>query len=96
VVATIGIAAFLIVNFGFKEDSNDSHPGPSAPTVAPIQEHTRPTLDIVRERGFVRCGINLHSPGFCNRNAETGKLEGINVDQVRTAEALRLLPIEKN
>ena len=40
------------------------------------------TLDVVRERGYVRCGVSDGFEGFASTNPETGLLEGINVDQV--------------
>jgi len=46
----------------------------------------RSTIDIVRERGFVRCGTYFKAPGFGDTNAETGQLEGINIDQVRKSK----------
>ena len=46
------------------------------------ESRNRPMLDIVRERGFIRCGLFM-ATGFCAEDPETGRLKGINVDQVR-------------
>lgn len=51
-----------------------------APTNLTIMD--RPTLELVRERGHVRCGVSDGFAGFTNTNPTTGQLEGINVDQV--------------
>ncbi|CAB9527261.1 Putative amino-acid ABC transporter-binding protein YhdW [Seminavis robusta] len=43
---------------------------------------TKSTLEIVRERGYVKCGVSDGFVGFAS-TARTGKLEGISVDQCR-------------
>ena len=41
------------------------------------------TLDIIQERGNLRCGVPNDQPGFAVKNAETGDFEGMDVDLVR-------------
>lgn len=41
------------------------------------------TLDRVRERGHVKCGLYESHAGFSNYNEDTKRLEGLNVDQCR-------------
>jgi general L-amino acid transport system substrate-binding protein len=52
------------------------------PQLAPAGE----TLDAVRERGFVRCGVSTGLPGFSSPD-ETGNWRGIDVDVCRAVAA---------
>lgn len=47
---------------------------------------SRSTLDLVRERGYVRCGVSQGLPGFSNPN-DSGDWSGIDVDLCRAVAA---------
>jgi hypothetical protein len=71
VTGSIAMAAMF---FGAFTTSDGGGDGPS-PT------NNRTTLEVVRERGYIRCGLFM-AAGFCAKNPQTGQLDGLNVDQV--------------
>ena len=81
VVVAVLLGVFLRPGDDKDNDQDNNSPITSIPIV--LEEDTRPTMDIVRERGFVRCGVYDGALGFSSPNPETGGLEGINIDQVR-------------
>jgi len=52
------------------------------------------TLEAVKERGFVQCGVNTGLPGFSNADAD-GRWSGIDVDLCRAVAAAVLGDAEK-
>ena len=52
------------------------------------------TLEAVKERGFVQCGVNTGLPGFSNADAD-GRWSGIDVDVCRAVAAAVLGDAEK-
>jgi len=61
---------------------NSSNISSMAPSVL-LEDLSRPTIDLVRERGFVRCGVDAHIFGVSRIDPETGRMEGLNVEYVR-------------
>lgn len=81
-VIAIAIAAVLIVVLLSKGDEDDEA-GDIMVTEIPKVFLTIPTLDLVRKRGVVRCGVSGTLPGLSYPNAETGVMEGMNADHCR-------------
>lgn len=87
-VGLVGLAVLLGVFLRPTEDagSNSNNEVQSAGTEPTFD--TRPTLEVVRERGFLRCAVYDAAIGFSKPNPQTGELEGINIDQVSEDESL--------
>ena len=85
-LVVIGVAIILAVVLLDKGDDNTSGQQPMLSGESFHQEQdflTVPTMELVRKRGILRCGVTGTVPGFCYPNEETGVIEGLNVDYVR-------------
>ena len=80
-VVVISISAILTRKAERDDTIEEGVPSITA-TLAPKDSLNRPTLELVKERGVVRCGATDSVPGFSHLNPETGVVEGMNVDQV--------------
>tara|TARA_R110002073_G_scaffold118314_1_gene257339 strand:+ start:32 stop:1186 length:1155 start_codon:yes stop_codon:yes gene_type:complete len=65
--------------------ASDGVDTPAEPAPLPVVE-SRSTLDLVRERGYVRCGVSQGLPGFSNPN-DSGDWSGIDVDVCQAVAA---------
>jgi hypothetical protein len=80
VVAIITVAIVLPIVFTAPHASNSAKP--LSPSTMPPQPQTSSTLDAIRERGFLQCGV-ADQIGFSTLS--NGKREGFEVDLVRTS-----------
>jgi len=97
VQAAVALAAML-TGCGAPEPAKKAPP-PEAPTevptVAPGYEPARSeTLEAVRRRGYLRCGVNQGLPGFALRDAR-GAWRGFDVDICRAVAAATLGDADK-
>jgi general L-amino acid transport system substrate-binding protein len=60
--------------------------GPRPAALAAVAQSATPTLDNVRSRGFVRCGVSTGIAGFSTLDAQ-GQWQGIDVDVCRAIAA---------
>jgi len=89
VVALVGTVALLKgVSIGGAGDGMQHGSGNGTDVAAAPIIDNRPLLEIVRERGYLRCGLFM-AAGFCTEDPETGTLQGINVDQVSARHILQ-------
>lgn len=77
----VGIALAVIYGITTGDSASESVKGAAPLTTLPPSNPS--TLDDVRERGYVRCGLYEDAPGLSSFNEQTQLLEGFNVDQCR-------------
>lgn len=86
------ILAFGLVSCGPQGEAPP--PDPAAPAVKPAAPlayapATSPTLEAVRKRGYLRCGVHQGLPGFAFRDVQ-GVWRGLDVDMCRAVAAATL------
>lgn len=75
------VAVLLGVLLG-RSDDNEASTNTLMPATV-VEEDNRPTLEIIRERGHVLCGVYDEALGFSFPDPETGERDGMNIEQVR-------------
>lgn len=85
ILVVVGVGIILTVVLLGKDNDNSRDQQAAAGGSFRQEEDflTVPTMELVRKRGFLRCGDSGIVPGFSYPNAETGVMEGLNVDYVR-------------
>jgi hypothetical protein len=84
-LAAVALVLGLSLGLTLPDDGESSEDKESA------EDFSRSTLERVRERGFVRCGMVVALPGFSVGNITTGQLVGLNVDQVSSGGSRKLI-----
>ncbi|CAB9513107.1 Putative amino-acid ABC transporter-binding protein YhdW [Seminavis robusta] len=82
-VAAVAAIAVLGHEQGQAQESSAPSTIGNATLTGDVDVIKKSTLQKVRDRGFVRCGVYENAPGFSAPNLETGELEGMNIDHCR-------------
>lgn len=84
VAAVVLIGLVLGLSLGLTGGDDSSEDDSSSPALSPVPEEALwSTLETVRQRGSVRCGMEDTLPGFALGNISKVELEGLNADQCR-------------
>jgi ABC-type amino acid transport substrate-binding protein len=96
VLAIAFVVSVVLLMANDEDEAEDAHPshldvssndypwnsenGPFSETT--ITNRALPTLELVKEQGVLRCGVDGTVPGFSYPNPQTGVMEGMNADYV--------------
>ena len=84
-VLIVGVTVGMVLRGGGDSNEDESDGNVSLDQ----DDDQRSTLEIVRDRGYVKCGLQETALGFSSPNSETGILEGMGVELVSSLKGTR-------